>query len=603
MRYIHIYSSLPHLSETMRTKMAMYSHPFYFLPLLLLFLSNVSAIPTQQQQTLNLPATGPGKWTDPPSADETGNLIFNSLNGFLKHQPNALYRNGHAIVAGTVNPGTLLYHGSNRNCTKNPPDTPEWVSFDPEHSYLFGSRMYTFQVSRPLKVLYFDGSSAAKMPSGPIDTQEILLYGELEEDMGWRKEGQHITDLCEWGKEFGLDGFLRMEFDFEIMICDFSVGLEVVSVLDLLPTHGGPGGRPHAPCEPEDEPSVNDTIRSPPAQEEGWDNLGPHLLPPYGPPGPGGPGRRRPDQPITPPPGWVGSLRPGRSFYAEAIQAGNWHDLPGLGLSVQLDYTRMVTFFDPKYKSLVHARRIQRNKGVFRAGNVTKADAGVMLAELSEMLRSWDHTLSEGRGIQYSWATIVQTIVERYSERLEYLSLILGGARSEALGRFNVTESIQRARWQVLTMLNPYMPVSSLPAVLDRGGSTWLDPTIRQCSDLYTSRIPSSGLTSAERLIKDAVGTVAREICRSLGIIWLDAFGVESRTEKEQIISMAKWYGEVKRLMGWLGWASWTEFAACSPACGAHEFCALLQWFEDMHNDNGGEELDRPYCHSRGLDD
>lgn len=121
------------------------------------------------------------KWNVVPDADETGQLIFNSVNGLLDHWHNAYYRNGtpiqtvqfttelrltvhgiymvigHTIIPATLAPGTLLYHG--RRQANNPPDTPEWVSFDPEHSYLFGKELYTFAVgSKPLKVLYLDGS-------------------------------------------------------------------------------------------------------------------------------------------------------------------------------------------------------------------------------------------------------------------------------------------------------------------------------------------------------------------------------------------------------------------------------------------------------------
>jgi hypothetical protein len=66
--------------------------------------------------------------------------------------------------------------------------------------------------TRPLKVIYFDGSSAAKMPDGPMDTQDIA---------GWRKvipdrffsERERISALCNWGAKFGVDGFVRMEVD------------------------------------------------------------------------------------------------------------------------------------------------------------------------------------------------------------------------------------------------------------------------------------------------------------------------------------------------------------------------------------------------------
>jgi hypothetical protein len=59
--------------------------------------------------------------------------------------------------------------------------------------------------------MYFDGSSAAKMYDGPMDTQDIVAWGKPQPDK-LRSERERIKILCDWGREFGLDGFIRMEF-------------------------------------------------------------------------------------------------------------------------------------------------------------------------------------------------------------------------------------------------------------------------------------------------------------------------------------------------------------------------------------------------------
>lgn len=51
-------------------------------------------------------------------------------------------------------------------------------------------------------------NSAANMQSGTIDTQEILWHGELREG-GWRDERNEIVELCDWGKKYGIHGFVR----------------------------------------------------------------------------------------------------------------------------------------------------------------------------------------------------------------------------------------------------------------------------------------------------------------------------------------------------------------------------------------------------------
>jgi hypothetical protein len=117
---------------------------------------------------------------------------------------------GHNIVPGVIQTGTLLYHGSSRNTI---PSEPDWIATDPEHSIVF-ARGYgtgwhlTLAATRPLKVLYFDGSSAAKVSEGTMDTQDIIAWGEVQPER-FNDERTRIKDLCRWGKEIGIDGFAR----------------------------------------------------------------------------------------------------------------------------------------------------------------------------------------------------------------------------------------------------------------------------------------------------------------------------------------------------------------------------------------------------------
>jgi hypothetical protein len=193
-----------------------------------------------------------------PNGNETWNLIFDSVNSLLQHWPNTRYRNGefertfllvlgpyrtslgHNIVPGTIPPGTLLYHGSGDGVV---PSIPEWTSVDPEHSILFctllgpGGKPYpmpgrpphrrpppqnasfdgprgtecwhfTFVATRPLKVLYFDGSSAANMADGPTDVQDLLIWGRLAPEKVF-EDAERLDVLCSWGRQFGIDGFVR----------------------------------------------------------------------------------------------------------------------------------------------------------------------------------------------------------------------------------------------------------------------------------------------------------------------------------------------------------------------------------------------------------
>ena len=169
--------------------------------------------------------------TQLPNSDATDNLVFETVHSLLQHWPNTRMRNGrrsvrlsgfssntysppgHNIVPGSIPTGTLLYHGT---LSKELPPGPEWVATDPEHSYNFcrdkpGSFQQvcwqlTLAAARPLKVIYFDGNSAAKLPYGSMDTQDLIAWGRPGDH---NDEYRRSQDLCQWGKKFGVDGFVR----------------------------------------------------------------------------------------------------------------------------------------------------------------------------------------------------------------------------------------------------------------------------------------------------------------------------------------------------------------------------------------------------------
>ncbi|OJA10086.1 hypothetical protein AZE42_07287 [Rhizopogon vesiculosus] len=184
-----------------------------------------------------------GQWNldEQPATNVTGNLVFETANSLLQHWANTRYRNGHTIVPGTIPVGTILYHGAIMG--PHIPTALDWVATEPDHSMLFcmgevksGCLHVTFVVTRPMKVLYFDGSSAALFSEGSMDTQDLLAWSEMKPEWALN-EYQRIEDLCKWGQKYGLNGFVRMQMNFEMMICNFTSHMEVVSSLNLETLH------------------------------------------------------------------------------------------------------------------------------------------------------------------------------------------------------------------------------------------------------------------------------------------------------------------------------------------------------------------------------
>ncbi|KAH9056822.1 hypothetical protein EDB87DRAFT_1686836 [Lactarius vividus] len=267
----------------------------FVLPSVLSFSSNGPFQAAFRGQAESSTPRSDREWNSPPNPNSTYHLIFNSVSGLLQRWPNTLHRNGHSLIPATIPKGTILYHG---RTDPQIPTSPDWVAFDFEHSAILchrSCRMISLQAKRDLRLVYFDGLSAGKMKDGPLDSQDVILWGRPRPDKIF-SEIERIKALCDWGRPLGLDGFVRMELHFEAMICDFLDAMEVVSSLDLIPLD-------------------HSTMPS-------------HL--------PGSSDMRR------------------NAF--EAFITGTWHDRAPGETRVRPDYSGLVTFYDPSLSSLVDAR-------------------------------------------------------------------------------------------------------------------------------------------------------------------------------------------------------------------------------------------------------
>ncbi|KAK1636221.1 hypothetical protein BDP81DRAFT_350070, partial [Colletotrichum phormii] len=184
--------------------------------------------------------TGPSSWYARLNYSSPAPHLFASAYGLLQQWSNTVFPNGHTMAAVEVPAFTLFYHG--RMDEEDVP-SPEWLAFDIEMAYgIMGSTrqsyMLTYQTTRPVKALYFDGESAALMGLGQLDTQMLHLYGNVsgpESDGGpWRglePEYERAMGLCDWllekglrGPGWGFEGVVRMNTGFEMIWCDFGGG-------------------------------------------------------------------------------------------------------------------------------------------------------------------------------------------------------------------------------------------------------------------------------------------------------------------------------------------------------------------------------------------
>ncbi|KAJ7716327.1 hypothetical protein DFH07DRAFT_947616, partial [Mycena maculata] len=488
----------------------------------LALLTHLSANPAQ------IPSQMVDSWdlNVPPNINATGHLVFDTVSSFLQHWPNTRYRNGHSLVPGIVPVGTLLYHG--RSDSKLPTN-PEWTATDPEHSYIFcrgasagGCWHLTLVAARPLNVLYFDGSSAAKMRDGPMDTQDIVGWGKVEPDR-YRQERERIADLCSWGKPLGVDGFVRMEMDFEIMLCDFTAGVEVVSMANLASSgRGGPGRGPGGPGGPRPDPG-----------QDSFEYTAPHDF---------------------------ASATAG----FEVIHSGSWHNRYPGDRRIKLDLTQLISFYDTALVPSLVATRFGLKRWDHRLLGISAKDISAV------------YTVPAPAGSGVDWDTLFKVVVDRYDDRLEMVRYVLNVADEDAL------VTAKNAMGQFRVMLAPYIFHAAVPTA--HPGNAWAAPVFEFCATSHTAYIRrstslSATLTPSERLLLNAVDETNREICRVVVGTWAegvaagldDALPVDDPVPVDAALTQ-KWKAAVEGLMAWLDWSVWIK---CRPGCSFEEICYL----------------------------
>jgi hypothetical protein len=146
--------------------------------------------------------------------------------------------------------------------TRRRREGPDPEEYAPNHARLKGDDepcagyLHTYRTLRNLRLLYVDGQSAAKSDKGTLDVQDLILrdpgsYEQPPDQEPGRGPGGppgdslRALELCnsvenEWkGK---IDGILRMEAGFEIILCSFEDNLDVVSIKQQKTRQGGGPG-------------------------------------------------------------------------------------------------------------------------------------------------------------------------------------------------------------------------------------------------------------------------------------------------------------------------------------------------------------------------
>ena len=91
--------------------------------------------------------------------------------------------------------------------------------------------LHTYVMKRDLRLVYLDGMSAAKSDKGTLDSQNFILDPDHSGNI-WM-DYQRAHRMCgfardEWNTR--IDGFVRMEHGFELILCDFKSNADLTRV-------------------------------------------------------------------------------------------------------------------------------------------------------------------------------------------------------------------------------------------------------------------------------------------------------------------------------------------------------------------------------------
>ena len=222
--------------------------------------------------------------------DSSSNLqhVFNAIHSSMRQWGSSLNHNGMSFFLATVPQDVLLHHGGSLNYRLH---GMEWLAFEPEHALNFawarcedeesisidkaqlspkwwldwehhlmsednegtqailmqGGKpprsplqpclkpgwLHTYITSRDLHLLYLDGQSAAKSKMGTLDAQDYILARNFSLDgpgYGDWSRAQALCKIAATDYDHRIDGYLRMEHGFEIILCDFA-DVDLVNIL------------------------------------------------------------------------------------------------------------------------------------------------------------------------------------------------------------------------------------------------------------------------------------------------------------------------------------------------------------------------------------
>ncbi|KAL5322667.1 hypothetical protein ACEPPN_010642 [Leptodophora sp. 'Broadleaf-Isolate-01'] len=435
---------------------------------------------------------------------------------------------------------------------------------------IYGSAGVTFLhtaiPSRPLSLLYFDGESATLTASGSLDSQTAVLRRHIElyptDDFTFDEHARG-QELCALAKDLKIDGFMRMNAGFEVIICDaLSSGIREVHVSNVtVPGNYIWENDPNIPRDPTRQPPLGfgNTF----SEEYAWD--------------------------------WV--------------RSGAWH-YGSFGSSggtlredrVSLDLCGMVTFYDPLLQSLsgkhiggIRGKDKYENGWGLRRGHrlldISTTDANTVRAWVKQVLHRHGKTSlfekfkrlfwSPLKCSDTNWQLITEVITNSHRSRAVEIGEIF---RQVQAGQLSVSKAMVQIHQLSHNVLSPFFqyPQSGVLTLIETKQTI-----ISRCSSLFTSHGTTDSLNDFEGLLKDSIHIVMDRLCHWEWDLleWSENYTTDIFRSPERLPhhtvgepsseEIGRYAAETDRVLAWLGWSNWVD---CPVKCSIEEICYIPMW-------------------------
>jgi hypothetical protein len=405
-------------------------------------------------------------------------------------------------------------------------------------------KLHTMTTTKELRVIYLDGHSATLTSTGTLDSQIAILRNHVpaypSEELIYN-EDQRAVELCQLASQLNIDGIVRMNAGFEILVCDYHRS----GVRELFVTNITVPGKESR----EDDPSLpRDPHRQPPlgygndfAEQNGWE--------------------------------WV---RSSTWHYGDEAVGGMPEN------RVRLDSCRIVSWYDPSLQSLNGSYRAGiRENDTYENGWGLRRGHRLLEATANDIatFRGWlSRATSEEKNSKCShtdWQALIETIVNKYRGRAREIHFNLEKNSSDAKAVHQIINNVYTLTHAVL---HPYL---EYPVV---GGVTKSEAkakTLASCSAAYTGHIQLESLSEFEVLIKESTHIVVIKLCQWAWDLfeWTDSrmhnrlqqiAQASTSSSREDIRTIQQEIVQHKSMtQSLLQWTGWDVWQSCENKCGA----------------------------------